>query len=135
MIIAVDFDGTLCESAWPEIGEANTEIIEELKRRKAGGDKVILWTCRGGELLEKAVAWCKEMGIELDAVNENLPERKEKYGGDSRKVSADEYWDDKSVIVAKGTMERNEGSYEEPLLYGDVFVPVDEGEGEEIEWA
>lgn len=135
MIIAVDFDGTLCESAWPEIGEANTDVIEELKRRKAGGDKVILWTCRVGSMLEDAVAWCKAMGIELDAVNENLPEKIAQYGNNCRKVSADEYWDDKSVIVAKGTIAKNEGSYEEPLLYGDVFVTVDEGEGEEIEWA
>ena len=26
-IIAVDFDGTLCENKWPEIGEPNTELI------------------------------------------------------------------------------------------------------------
>ena len=26
-IIAVDFDGTLCENKWPEIGEPNTNLI------------------------------------------------------------------------------------------------------------
>ena len=25
-IIAVDFDGTLCENKWPEIGEANEDM-------------------------------------------------------------------------------------------------------------
>lgn len=134
MIIAVDFDGTLCESAWPKIGEPNTEIIEELKWRKARGDKVILWTCRVGSMLEDAVAWCREMGIEFDAVNENLPEMIAQYGNNCRKVYADEYWDDKSVIVAKGTIAQNEGSYEKPLLYEDVFVPEDYVEEEEIEW-
>ena len=27
-IIAVDFDGTLCENRWPEIGKPNQEIID-----------------------------------------------------------------------------------------------------------
>lgn len=41
-IIAVDFDGTLCESKWPGIGEANKEMITYLKDRQANGDKLIL---------------------------------------------------------------------------------------------
>lgn len=31
-IIAVDFDGTLCENKWPEIGIPNEELIEYLKK-------------------------------------------------------------------------------------------------------
>lgn len=31
-IIAVDFDGTLCENKWPEIGMPNEEVIEYLKK-------------------------------------------------------------------------------------------------------
>ena len=27
---AVDFDGTLCKNAWPDIGEANEPLIEQL---------------------------------------------------------------------------------------------------------
>ena len=39
-IIAVDFDGTLCENKWTEIGMPNEKLIEYLKketgqRRKA----------------------------------------------------------------------------------------------------
>ena len=52
---AVDFDGTLCENRWPEIGEPNQELIGYLVGRRRQGDKVILWTCRSGELLQKAV--------------------------------------------------------------------------------
>lgn len=98
-IIAVDFDGTLCENMWPGIGAENTPIIKELIERKEDGDKVILYTCRTGNLLDAAVLWCKARGLEFDAVNENLPEQIAFYGGDCRKISADEYWDDKSVIV------------------------------------
>jgi hypothetical protein len=99
-IIAVDFDGCLCENAWPEIGKPNVELIERLKASQMwGGDKLILWTCREGESLAKAVEWCKARGLVFDAVNENLPERIEQYGGDSRKVSADLYLDDKAKNV------------------------------------
>lgn len=73
-IIAVDFDGTLCENKWPEIGAANDELIEYLKKRQASGDKIILWTCRVGELLQQAVRFCYNRGLIFDAVNENLPE-------------------------------------------------------------
>lgn len=45
-IIAVDFDGTLCENQWPEIGEPKKEVITYLKERQTAGDKLILWTCR-----------------------------------------------------------------------------------------
>ncbi|MBR1565149.1 MAG: hypothetical protein IJ649_00160 [Oscillospiraceae bacterium] len=98
-IIAVDFDGCLCRNAWPEIGEANWEVIHALVERQAEGDKVILWTCRVDDKLEAAVAWCINRGIKFDAVNANLPEMIDKFGNDCRKVFANEYWDDRSVMV------------------------------------
>lgn len=97
--IAVDFDGCLCTNAWPGIGAPNTELIESLKRRRETGDKLILWTCREGALLDVALEWCRARGLAFDAANENLPEMVERYGGDCRKISADEYWDDKAVNV------------------------------------
>lgn len=100
MIIAVDFDGTLCENKYPEIGEPNTRIIKQLLKQQENGDKFILWTCRTGKELDEALIWCREFGIVFDAVNENLPERIEQYGGDCRKVFADEYWDDKACNVS-----------------------------------
>lgn len=97
-IIAVDFDGTLsCDALWPAIGLPNEKLIACLKTRKEMGDKLVLWTCRNGELLIEAVEWCKKHGLEFDAVNENLPGVIALYGNDSRKVSADLYIDDKSV--------------------------------------
>ena len=98
-VIAVDFDGCLCEIAWPDIGRANEKVITDLIVLRNAGIKVILNTCREGRLLENAVAWCCDRGLDFDAVNENLPERIELYGGDCRKISADEYWDDKAVCV------------------------------------
>lgn len=95
-IIAVDFDGTLCENKWPEIGKPNLELIAYLKAQRDAGMKLILWTCRVGNRLMEAVQWCHARGLYFDAVNENLPEVLEWMGGDSRKIFAHEYIDDKS---------------------------------------
>ena len=83
-IIAVDFDGTLCYSDWPELGEPNTRLITYLKKWKAEGNKLILWTCRAGDALNKAIDWCNEQELEFDAVNDNLPEIVALYGNNSR---------------------------------------------------
>lgn len=100
MIYAVDFDGTLCEDQFPAIGKPNTSLIEYLARKRIEGDKLILWTCRVGERLQEAVRWCREYGLEFDAVNENLPEMIKKYGADCRKVFADIYIEDRAVSNA-----------------------------------
>lgn len=98
-IIAVDFDGTLCKNEFPGIGAPNEGLLAYLRMSKRFGDKIILWTCRVGERLEEAVQWCKEHDLEFNAVNENLPEVIEFHGGDSRKIFADFYIDDKTLIV------------------------------------
>lgn len=95
---AVDFDGTLCRNKWPDIGEPNMELIEQLKLARQSGVAVILWTCREGEAQARAVLWCAGFDLYFDAVNRNVPERIAMYGADSRKVSADRYIDDRSQM-------------------------------------
>ena len=97
-IIAVDFDGTLCFSDWPALGEPNLQLIEYLKRWKKQGNKLILWTCRAGEALDLAISWCREQELVFDAINDNLPEIVEKYGNNSRKITCDYYIDDRAVL-------------------------------------
>lgn len=67
------------------------------EKRKAEGARLILWTNREGDLLEEAVEWCRERGLEFDTVNANLPELIELYKNDCRKINADIYIDDKAV--------------------------------------
>ena len=97
-IIAVDFDGTLCYSNWPELGEPNRPLIEYLRYQQRLGNKLILWNCRAGDALDKAVSWCKDQQLEFDAVNDNLPEIVEMYGNNSQKITCDWYIDDKAVL-------------------------------------
>ena len=71
-IYAVDFDGTLCENRFPDIGIPNTKLIEWLIQKKAEGDKLILWTNRVGRYLDNAVRWCVDQGLEFDTVNKKF---------------------------------------------------------------
>lgn len=97
-IYAVDFDGTLSLGVpWPEIGRPNKTLFEALIREKAEGARMILFTCRNGEHLKAAVDFCRAQGLEFDTVNANLPELIEAYGGDTRKINADVYLDDKAI--------------------------------------
>ncbi len=98
-IIAVDFDGTLCENHWPKIGRENKELLEVLSFLRQLGALSVLWTCREGEDLEMALEWCDARGLRFDAVNENCPCVMEHFQWNTRKVHADEYWDDRAVTV------------------------------------
>lgn len=90
MIIAVDFDGTLADTDATKIYSANRKLIDYLRQRRAEGDKLILWSCREGERLSEAVKWCREQGLEFDAVNDNLPGYKI-LGFNPRKIIANIY--------------------------------------------
>lgn len=104
-IIAVDFDGTLCADKFPEIGEANYRLISALMecRKRNPDTRLILWTCRDNHTedkhLDKAVEFCRQFGLEFDAVNENIPEVKALFNNDTRKVFADKYLDDKNMSI------------------------------------
>lgn len=99
-VIAVDFDGTLCKDAWPDIGEEDTDVLNYILENQKNGARIILWTNREGIYLERAVAWCKDRGLIFDTVNDNIPENVKRFGSNSRKVFADLYIDD---LAAAGT--------------------------------
>lgn len=98
-IIAVDFDGTLCENLYPKIGAPKTDVIAKLKAEKEAGTRIILWTCRSNYDLTEAIKWSLLQGLQFDAVNDNLPEMTELFRNNSRKIFASEYWDDKAKEI------------------------------------
>ena len=119
IIIAVDFDGVIVENRFPSIGRPHMGVINGLIERKKKGDKLILWTCRCGPTLIDAVAFCRNMGLEFDAVNENLQMMIDKYGSDSRKVYSDCYIDDRNKdtdwLLFRARTERNTPQLQEPV--------------------
>lgn len=96
LIIAVDFDGTIVEDRYPEIGPARIFAFETLKELQNKGHRLILWTYRSGERLQEAVDFCKKNGIEFYAVNNSYPEEVYK-GNISRKINADVFIDDRNI--------------------------------------
>ena len=98
MIIAIDFDGTIVEHRYPSIGRELPFAIETLKKLSEEGHRLILWTVREGRLLEEAVAFCRERGLEFYAVNRDYPEEeKGKNNHFSRKLKADLWIDDRNL--------------------------------------
>ena len=100
-IIAVDFDGTLCENDWPNIGAPKQDVIDYVLEQQRNGAKLILWTNRCDEALAQAVEWCYERGLVFDALNDNLPEMIKAFDNNCRKVYADVYIDDKAIKVSE----------------------------------
>lgn len=98
MTIAIDFDGTIVEHKYPQIGKEIPFAIATLKRLQDDGHRLILWSCREGRLLEDAIAFCSERGVEFFAVNSNYPD--EDVDADairSRKLKADMFIDDRNI--------------------------------------
>jgi hydroxymethylpyrimidine pyrophosphatase-like HAD family hydrolase len=96
MIIAIDFDGTIVEHQYPEIGRIRPFAFETLQALQSKKHRLILWTHRSGQLLEEAVEFCRANGIEFYAVNKNYPEETWSEH-DSRKIFADMYIDDRNL--------------------------------------
>lgn len=94
MIIAVDFDGTIVEHRYPDIGREKPFAIETLKKLAEEQHRLILWTVRKGKLLQEAVEFCRTRGLDFYAVNRNFPEENEP---EERKLRADLWIDDRNL--------------------------------------
>lgn len=95
MLIAVDFDGTIVEHAYPAIGRPIPFAIESLKQLQADGHLLVLWTFRTGSKLDEAVAYCRDRGVDFYAVNRAFPEEEWTPEG-PRKIDADMFIDDRN---------------------------------------
>ncbi len=121
MTIAVDFDGTIVRHRYPAIGEEIPFAVQTLKMLAEERHQLILWTVREGELLDAAVNWCRERGLEFYAINRDFPEeditRNESF---TRKLKVDMWIDDRNVggLPDWGTIYRiiHEGKTFEQIL-------------------
>ena len=100
MIIAVDFDGTIVEHAYPKIGKERPFATATLRQLQKDGHLLVLWSVREGELLEEAVKWCKERGVTFYAVNKNTDEEGRENADNpnySRKLKVHMFIDDRNL--------------------------------------
>lgn len=96
LTIAIDFDGTLVENAYPKIGKPVIFAFETLKQLQENGHRLILWTYRHGSELNDAIDFCKARDITFYAINKSFPEE-EFEDTQSRKILADIYIDDRNI--------------------------------------
>lgn len=140
MTIAVDFDGTIVTHRYPDIGKEVPFAIKTLKMLQKDGHRLILWSVREGKLLQDAVDWCQERGLEFYAVNRDYPEEeKQKNQNFSRKLKADVWIDDRNVggIPDWGTIYRiitEDKTLEEVMLEQHSFDTYDEAYHQPKKW-
>lgn len=133
MTIAIDFDGTIVEHRYPKIGGEIPFAIESLKMLQKDGHRLILWSVREGKLLNEAVEWCRERGVEFYAANRDYPEEEAAHQGFSRKIKADIFIDDRNLggLPDWGDIYR---MVQEKLTYEDLYrdnevIPLQKKEG------
>jgi hypothetical protein len=128
MTIAVDFDGTIVEHKYPEIGKEKPFAIQCLKQLQMEGNRLILWTSREDKLLEEAIAFCHERGLDFYAVNGNQPDDA-LFKRHSAKVIADVYladhnlggipedWGEIYEMITKQRAERHAARHKKSLFF------------------
>ena len=95
MILAIDFDGTVCEEKeYPDFGDFLPGAVETLKKLASQGHTLLLWTCRTGEEAQRVFQHCLDAGIPFVTVNQGM------YDGtvhDYKKILADIYIENKDI--------------------------------------
>lgn len=76
MYICVDFDGTIVDHRFPDIGAPVPGAIDWLKKLQKAGGLIILFTMRSdgrkyGNVLSAAADYVEKNGVKLFGINEN----------------------------------------------------------------
>ena len=121
-IIGLDWDDTCTKGEWGGDQALNLSVIWKAIRFQEAGALVVLWTCREGEGLQKAIDLAKGEGLIFDAHNENVPlvdiwNRLHGVEFAGRKIFCDLYVDDKSPGSIDYFLERSiVGEYEDGFI-------------------
>jgi hypothetical protein len=94
--LAIDFDGTIVDDAYPGVGPAKIFAFETLLKLQSEGYRLILWTYRSGQALQDAVDFCKKNGLEF-YVNSSFEGEVFDSETHSRKIDADMFIDDRNL--------------------------------------
>jgi len=120
--IAIDFDGTIVEHKYPEIGKEIPFAIETIKALQKQKHQLILWTYRSGRELDEAVEYCRKNGIEFYAINASYPEEEFDEDFASRKIEADIFIDDRNIggLIPWGEIYQMLNPQEAPSLEEEI---------------
>ena len=87
MIIVIDFDGTIVEMGYPNIGELKPNARKVINRLYDEGHEIIINTCRAGTYEGDLYRFLYKEDIKYHYINSNLPRLIEEFGQDCRKIS------------------------------------------------
>jgi len=120
--IAIDFDGTIVEHKYPEIGKEILFAFETIKALQKQKHQLILWTYRSGRELDEAVEYCRQNGVEFYAINASYPEEEFDEDFASRKIEADIFIDDRNIggLVPWGEIYQMLNPQEAPSLEDEI---------------
>ena len=105
LILVIDFDGTICEHSFPEVGKMRPEADYFINKLFDEGHEIVINTCRSGIYEGLAETFLRENKIHFHYINSNMPHLIEQYGQDCRKISGDIYIDDKCLMGLPDTWE------------------------------
>jgi len=92
---AFDFDGTIVENNFPEIGEIIDGTIERMNRAwQFLSNIIIIWSCRSGDYENQMRAFLLKNKIPFDFINRNPM-----FNMGSPKIFAHEYLDDRNRLL------------------------------------
>ena len=94
--IAVDFDGTIVEHMFPEIGAIKQNVVDKMKEWYEKGHTICIWTCRTGKYAEEAQKFLYDNDIPYHFFNENPTCS---FDDNCRKILANVYLDDRALNV------------------------------------
>lgn len=101
LTLAIDFDDTIVNSKWPDIGELKPfakEVINELYNDY--NCDIIIWTCRENKELQDVYEFLNKNDIKYTTINENTPAIIKCWSNlNCRKVFADLYIDDRGIYT------------------------------------
>lgn len=97
MILAIDFDGTIVDDRYPQIGNLRKDAAETIQQLHADGHYIIIWSCRTDRKKYEMMDYLVQNDIPYHQINKSNPDNVAKYGIDTRKVYADVYIDDKAI--------------------------------------
>jgi len=95
MVIAIDFDGTIVEFAFPKIGAPIKDSKHYINKLYDDGHTIVIWTGRTTELLMNAVKFLNDNQYKYHSVNQNQPPL---FAHPGPKIYADVYIDDLGIL-------------------------------------
>lgn len=116
MYICVDFDGTIVDHRYPNIGLEVPGAIKWLNKLHNQGAKFILFTMRSGKFLDEAVSFLEDRGVSLFGVNVNP----DQHWSNSPKAYGELYIDD----AAFGCPLTQPGGFSRPCVNWDIVGPA-----------